>query len=57
MKITVDLDYDLEELKEACIKYYGETGKIRKTDVVSFLSSLLNADLMDILNDEDLGDD
>ena len=53
MKITLELDYDLDELKRAHQMYMGEKAKSKK-DVSLWLATLVEADIQDILShDED----
>lgn len=50
MKITIDMNYELEELKTCYRNYYDypKSYKVTKSDVANFLSNLINADMQDL---------
>jgi hypothetical protein len=54
MKLTIDLDMSFEDLKTAYRNYYGyeRNYKVKKSDVVFLARNLVEADLMDIANQE-----
>jgi|GEM_PF-4011540 hypothetical protein len=50
MKITIETDLELEDLKNCYRNYYGypKSHKVTKADLSAFIGNLANADLQDL---------
>jgi len=56
-KLTITVDYSLAELKQAMRNFDGTKGKIKKSDIASWLGSLAEADVMDYVGKQETDDE
>lgn len=54
MKITIEINYTLAELKEAYKKYYGPKEHPKKAEIAAWLGSMVEADVDSIVSHEDV---
>ena len=50
MKITIEVDYTLEQLKNGYRAFYGDNEKPKKADIAFWLGDLAQADVQNYVN-------